>query len=298
MIPRHNILLYLEKYGDVKTKEDVEVLFDRINSSVLVFFMIINDLREKKFVECENLYKMPNDRGLYYLPDRLYNLKLSITPTGKDYIKRKIIGTSKKIEFESDMLDVIQIGNIGFTLPNFEKISFDEFQERYRGKLNNIDIHLAYFLLTGKVVKTGKIKVFISYSWDSDKHKKWVKSVANKLDEYYDVVLDQKDFTPGMNTHDTMKKAIIQADKVLVIFTPEYKNKAENKLGGVGYEFSVITEDLNKYLVNDKYIPVLREGERNRSIPSFMEKYFDYDARKGKFRIDKLIEILKSDKNI
>ena len=296
MIPRHNILSYLNKYGNVIKKGDVEIIFERMNTSVEVFSMIIEDLKLNKFVNCFNLNILPSDKNKYFLPESLYNLKLELTDIGINYFNRKIEKTTKSVEFNQDNLDSIKIGNTSFYLPSFENISFDDFNTKYKGLLN-IDIRLVYFLLTGKNIRKGKQKIFISYSWDNEEHKKWVKNIAKKLKVDFDVIIDQYDFIPGMKVFQTMKKSIIQADIVLVIFTKKYKNKAENNKGGVGYEFSVITEELNKFLIEDKYIPILREGDRVNSIPSYMRDFFDYDARKGKFRIQDLINLLKKNNN-
>ena len=88
-------------------------------------------------------------------------------------------------------------------------------------------------------------KVFISYSWDSEAHRNWILQLANKLIENgVNVILDQHESTAGKNLTHSMEKNIKESDKVLLILTPNYKIKAEGRLGGVGFEYSLINEEL------------------------------------------------------
>ncbi|HNW98679.1 MAG TPA: toll/interleukin-1 receptor domain-containing protein [Bacteroidales bacterium] len=299
MIPRDEILNYLDKYGDIKNKEDIEIILDRINRSIQIFIIVIKDLEQKGIIKCDNFYLTPGEQSGYLLPLSLVNLKIFLTEKGKECIKRELkkIGNSG-FGFESKLLDNIQIDKTSLNIPFFQSLSFEELKKQLAGKLTR-DTKLVYYILTGKQIKDEPLTVFISYSWDDDnkQHKRWVKSIADKLVQKgkFKVILDQNDFHAGMPMFETMKSSIIKADKVLVVFTSTYKQKAENNKGGVGYEFSVLKEDLFKRVSNDKYIPILRLGEREESIPKFMGDYFDYDARK-RLQISKLIKIIRSDK--
>ncbi|MEL6135162.1 MAG: toll/interleukin-1 receptor domain-containing protein, partial [Bacteroidota bacterium] len=83
------------------------------------------------------------------------------------------------------------------------------------------------------------IKVFISYSWDSDEHKEWVKQLADRLmADGIDITLDQYDLLLGRNLTHYMEEAVETANKVILILTENYKLKAEKRTGGVGYEYS------------------------------------------------------------
>ena len=118
-------------------------------------------------------------------------------------------------------------------------------------------------------------KVFISYSWDKEEHKNWVLELAEKLiNNGVDVILDRYDLGPGKNMHHFMDEAIKEADKVLIVFTPDYKQKAEKREGGVGYEYAILNVDLYKKIAsNNKYLPILREGTRETAIPDFMQQF-------------------------
>lgn len=125
------------------------------------------------------------------------------------------------------------------------------------------------------------LKVFIAYSWDNDNHKAWILQLANKLVENgLDVLLDQYELGLGKNLTHFMEKSIESADKVLTIFTENYKLKAEGRAGGVGYEYSMINAELYQNQVNNnKIIPILRGGDSDSSIPKFIKAFIWLDMR-------------------
>ena len=83
---------------------------------------------------------------------------------------------------------------------------------------------------------------FISYSWDSDEHKKWVRELAIQLRaQGIDVILDQWHTAPGDQLPAFMERAIRENDFVLIVCTPKYKDKSDSRSGGVGYEGDIMT---------------------------------------------------------
>lgn len=84
-------------------------------------------------------------------------------------------------------------------------------------------------------------KVFISYSYDDDDHKKWVLNLANKLEKYRDfhITLDQYDLSPFDEKNLFMEKAISESDIIIVVATENYVQKANKRKGGVGTETSM-----------------------------------------------------------
>lgn len=115
----------------------------------------------------------------------------------------------------------------------------------------------------------GQKTVFVSYCWESEEHKDWVHRLANDLSKYFTVIID-KELPYGVELTQFMEEAISTADKVLIITTPEYKERADNRIRGVGYETSLITDDL----VNDqnriKFIPIIRKGTKETSYPRYL----------------------------
>jgi KaiC/GvpD/RAD55 family RecA-like ATPase len=129
------------------------------------------------------------------------------------------------------------------------------------------------------------MKIFISYSWDNEEHKNWVLNLADLLTKngLY-VLLDQYDLKAGKNMNLFMENAIRESSKVLIILTPNYKLKAEKRKGGVGYEYSICTQNLFENQSNNKrFIPILRKGSLGESVPSYLKVFTYHDMT---FEID------------
>ncbi|MBL0348208.1 toll/interleukin-1 receptor domain-containing protein [Candidatus Villigracilis affinis] len=126
------------------------------------------------------------------------------------------------------------------------------------------------------MAETKPPKVFISYSWDDDTHKQWVRNFAASLLEHgVDVTLDRWETVPGAQLPKFMETAVRENDFVLVICTPKYKEKMDNRKGGVGYEGDIMTGEIFVQGNAEKFIPILRIGEWEDVAPStFMGKYF------------------------
>lgn len=113
-------------------------------------------------------------------------------------------------------------------------------------------------------------KCIISYSWESEEHKNWVRNLAEKLHENGVYVhLDQWDLKPGMNLPGYMEKCVRECDFVLLIATPSFSKKANLGEGGVGYEKNIVTGEIfNGEASNTKFVPVIRKGTPQESLPS------------------------------
>ena len=120
-------------------------------------------------------------------------------------------------------------------------------------------------------------KIFISYSWDNNGHKEWVNNLAEKLKgEGFDIYLDQC-LNIGSNLNNFMNNIPLECDKILVICTPNYTNKANNYSDGVGRETRVFEIEENF----KKVIPILRRGEKwdSSCIPSYLLSKKGIDMR-------------------
>ena len=127
---------------------------------------------------------------------------------------------------------------------------------------------------------------FVSYSWKNSEPDPKVLSMVNNLREHgYNVTCDvmylQRETSP--NFYEMMVKEMSRAEKVIVVLSPQYKEKADNFEGGVGTEYRYILDDINRK--KEKYILVNFEGDvRDEIIPT---------ALRGR----ELIPILKSPNN-
>lgn len=137
-------------------------------------------------------------------------------------------------------------------------------------------------------------KIFISYSWDGLEHQEWVLKLASDLIEKFgvDVILDQFELSAGKDLTHFMENAILISDKVLIILTPNYKTKAENREKGVGYETSMISKEIFESPISTvKFIPVLRQGNQNISSPKFLSSKLYHPMTDDSHYINKLYEL-------
>ena len=156
------------------------------------------------------------------------------------------------------------------------------------GKVGNIEELLGKKASRKESKKATELKepsdnpiVFISYSWDDEQHKEWVLNLADRLcSDGIDVILDRYYLKPGKNLPHFVEQSIARAERILIVFTPNYKLKADKRAGGVGYEYSIMNAELyNNQTSNEKIIPVLRAGNKEDSIPAFMQQFIHIDIR-------------------
>ena len=114
------------------------------------------------------------------------------------------------------------------------------------------------------------VKVFISYSWDSREHKQWVRKLSDDLNRAgIDTILDVKDMDVGDPIPEFMEKLINDCDFVLAVLTPNYKLKADKRLGGVGDESNIITADIHEKHNHRRYKTILASGTWEESNPTW-----------------------------
>jgi hypothetical protein len=82
----------------------------------------------------------------------------------------------------------------------------------------------------------------------------------------------------------------LTSDRVVVVATPAYVRKATSRVGGVGYESSVISAALFQNQLTDRFVPVLREGTE---IPPFLRTKVFVDFRDDE-RFDLALAELRS----
>ena len=111
--------------------------------------------------------------------------------------------------------------------------------------------------------------VFISYSHDDPEHKRWVLDVATHLrNSGVEVLFDVWDLRPGDDVPKFMEKGVREADRVLMICTEAYSSKANDGVGGVGYEAMIVTGELVRDLGTGKFIPVVRQKTDKPQVPT------------------------------
>lgn len=120
-----------------------------------------------------------------------------------------------------------------------------------------------------------KKEVFVTYSYDSAEHIEKVLSFTNLLrDEGFDAEMDKR-YTQKESAADfykMMHQAMTDYEKVIIVLSSGYKDKAENFKGGVGSEYNLIIKDIetqkNKYIlvsfepISDKITPLNFKGRQ------------------------------------
>ncbi len=137
--------------------------------------------------------------------------------------------------------------------------------------------------------------VFLSYSWDSTAHKRWVAALGSELREQgLEVRLDQTDLRPGADLTRYMEASVRGSDYVLLICTRGFAARADDRIGGVGYEQAVVTGEIfSGSAHSEKFIPVLR-GDPNTSVPSFLRSRRWVDFRDDRPYGQALEEVLSA----
>jgi hypothetical protein len=122
-------------------------------------------------------------------------------------------------------------------------------------------------------------RVFISYSWDNEEHKAWVKALAARLrGDGVEVALDDWQVKPATRLPHFMENAVRESEFVLVICTEGYRRKADGRKGGVGYEGGIITGEILELGNHEKFIPLLRSSAWPDARPSWLAgaTYLDF----------------------
>lgn len=136
-------------------------------------------------------------------------------------------------------------------------------------------------------------RVFLSYSWESEEHK-WVLELAATLrTDGIDVILDRWDLRPGLDKTLFMERSVANSDFVLIVCTPTYAKKAEERDGGVGYEAMVITGQLASNISQGKFIPLLRAGSWQASAPVWLQTKLGVDISKTPYSKAAYNELLR-----
>ncbi|MCQ2297110.1 MAG: toll/interleukin-1 receptor domain-containing protein [Bacteroidales bacterium] len=145
-------------------------------------------------------------------------------------------------------------------------------------------------------------KVFISYTYDSPEHERWVEKLARNLCNPggVDVIFDKWDARLGDNLPFFMEQGLSNAHVVLCICSDKYVQKANEGLGGAGYEKKIMTQYLMENANKEFVIPIMVNNV-NKKLPTFLfgDKYIEFHPNDyyGSFR-DLLYRIHGKDKEL
>ncbi|EPR69170.1 SEFIR domain protein [Cyclobacterium qasimii M12-11B] len=76
-----------------------------------------------------------------------------------------------------------------------------------------------------------------------------------------------------------METGIRESDKVIMVCTPNYAKKSNDRLGGVGVENTIITGEFYDKKKSNKFISIIRKYDKNLtdSLPSYLKTKFSLD---------------------
>lgn len=138
-------------------------------------------------------------------------------------------------------------------------------------------------------------KAFISYSHDSQDHKKWVLDLATRLrNSGVDSIIDLWDLKPGDDLPQFMEKNLTQSDYIIMVCSDEYVRKANSGIGGVGYEKMIITSEFMDSIDSNKIIPIIRQNG-TCEVPIFIKTKLFIDFSVGnsfEYSFDELVRTL------
>ena len=123
-------------------------------------------------------------------------------------------------------------------------------------------------------MKEDKIpKIFISYSWSSDK---LVIPLAERLVSHgVDVVLDKWDLKEGQDKYAFMERCVndTEISKVLIVCDKAYAQKANDRIGGVGDETVIISSEIYGNMKQEKFIPIIAEKDEEGQpyVPTYIK---------------------------
>jgi len=142
------------------------------------------------------------------------------------------------------------------------------------------------------------VKAFISYSWENDEHKKWVKELASRMRrDGIDVTLDQWHLAYGDQLPQFMEKSLRENDFIIIICTPQYKDKSDKRTGGVGYEGDIMSAEVLTSRNLRKFIPVIRNGDIKNAFPTWLNGKLAVDLCGSPYSDDQYSDLIATVKN-
>jgi len=141
-------------------------------------------------------------------------------------------------------------------------------------------------------------KLFISYSWTSQDHEKWVINLATELVENgIDVILDKWHLKEGQDAHSFMEKMVTDPDikKVAIICDQVYAQKADRRSGGVGTETQIISPEIYSKSEQSKFVAILSEKDErgNPYLPTYYKSRIYIDLSNDELYASSFEQLLR-----
>jgi hypothetical protein len=118
------------------------------------------------------------------------------------------------------------------------------------------------------------VRVFISYTADKPTVTTWVRELGTFLrSSGINARLDIWHLMAGMNLQQWMQNEIQQADRVVLVCTEAYAQRADALDGGLAYEIKQIQQDIGATNERLKYLPLVWSADTSKALPTFLKPY-------------------------
>lgn len=194
---------------------------------------------------------------------------------------------------------IIEIYQPLYTAPIESDDELDEILNAEPVSFSNDALPTLTSLVDSKRTDSKKKVIFISYTWETSitpNHKEWVRHLADRLQsDGFDVRLDQ--YQPlGTEMNHFMTTSVTEADRIILICSPTFKQKSDHMQDASGFEASMISNDLIKDITRTKFLPIFRIGEPKECMPNYLGNrngliWHENDDDKAKYAV--LVEDLR-----
>lgn len=124
-------------------------------------------------------------------------------------------------------------------------------------------------------------KVFVSYSWTSPEHEQWVLDLCHNLnDDGIEVLLDKWDLQAGGEANTFMERMVNDktVSKIIMIIDQAYTDKANSRIGGVGTESTILSNEIYSKKELNNIVAVIAESGATK--PTFYSSRIHIDLSK------------------
>lgn len=131
--------------------------------------------------------------------------------------------------------------------------------------------------LASSQIETSKpTRVFVSYCHSSPEHEEWVIALGKFLRENgIDARLDVWVLRHGMDLPQFMTNELTLADRVILVSDEKYAEKADGRVGGVGWETMIVQGDMAQQPPEStKYLVIVRSRTRDDGLPRYLKTKF------------------------
>ena len=91
-----------------------------------------------------------------------------------------------------------------------------------------------------------------------------------------------------------MERSVRTSDFILIVCTPAYRDKSDNRTGGVGYEGDIMTAEVSTGADRRKFIPLLRADTWKTAAPSWLKGSYYIDLRGEPYSEDNYLDLLQT----